>query len=83
MTSLPAARFGLRDRGAIALGKAADLVVFDPETVIDRATFEDPLLPPDGLRSVFVNGRRVVENGRLTGEKPGMFVAPRGGPPAG
>jgi N-acyl-D-aspartate/D-glutamate deacylase len=83
MTSLPAARFGLRDRGAIALGKAADLVVFDPETVIDRATFEDPLLPPDGLRSVFVNGRLVVENRRLTGEKPGMVVAPRGGPPAG
>lgn len=77
MTSLPAARFGLRDRGAIALGKAADLVLFDPETVIDRATFEDPLLPPDGVRSVFVNGRLVVENGRLTGEKPGIFVAPR------
>jgi dihydroorotase/N-acyl-D-amino-acid deacylase len=76
MTSLPAERFGLHDRGAIAVGKASDLVVFDSEAVIDRATFEDPLLAPDGVHAVFVNGRLVVENGRLTGEKPGRFLAP-------
>lgn len=76
MTSLPAARFQLRDRGQIAVGKAADLVIFDPATVIDRATFEDPLLPPVGVRSVFVNGRLVVENGTLTGEKPGDVLSP-------
>lgn len=76
MTSLPAARFGLRDRGEIAVGNAADLVVFDPATVIDRASFEDPLLPPEGVRSVFVNGQLVVENGRLTGAKPGDIIGP-------
>jgi dihydroorotase/N-acyl-D-amino-acid deacylase len=76
MTSLPAARFGLRDRGGIAVGKAADLVVFDPTTVIDRASFENPLLQPEGVRSVFVNGQLVVENGRLTGAKPGDIIRP-------
>lgn len=76
MTLLPAARFGFRDRGQIAVGKAADVVIFDPATVIDRASFDEPLLPPMGVHGVFVNGRLVVENGTLTGEKPGAVLHP-------
>lgn len=74
MTSLPATRFGLRDRGVIAPGKMADLVVFDPATIVDRATFEEPLLPPAGIPEVLVNGVSVVRGGRLTGAKPGIVL---------
>ena len=74
MTSLPAAQFGLRDRGTIAVGMHADLVVFDPEHVVDRATYENPFLAPDGIRDVFVNGRAVVRDGTLTGARPGHVL---------
>jgi N-acyl-D-amino-acid deacylase len=70
MTALPAQRFGLRDRGVIAVGKIADLVVFDPATVRDRATYEQPLLPPIGVAAVIVNGRIAVHDGAV--------MAPRG-----
>ncbi|MHB1161100.1 MAG: N-acyl-D-amino-acid deacylase family protein [Chloroflexota bacterium] len=70
-TAVPAARLGLRDRGVLAPGKAADLLVFDPATVIDRSTYEDPRQYPTGVSHVFVNGRLVVANGRHTGELPG------------
>jgi N-acyl-D-amino-acid deacylase len=56
MTSLPASRVGLRDRGWIAPGLAADIVVFDPATIEDRATFAEPFRYPDGIKSVLVNG---------------------------
>jgi N-acyl-D-amino-acid deacylase len=56
MTSLPAERFGLRDRGRIEAGAVADLVVFDPAKIRDTATYEDPHLFPEGIRSVIVNG---------------------------
>jgi N-acyl-D-amino-acid deacylase len=69
MTALPAERFGLRDRGVLAAGKIADLVVFDPATVLDRATYEEPLLPPVGVRSVLVNGRIVLNDGALGGAR--------------
>lgn len=75
MTSVSADRFGLRDRGRIADGKAADVVVLDPATVIDRATYDDPLRGPDGVRDVFVNGVQVVAGGELTGARPGRVLA--------
>ena len=58
MTGLPAATVGLVDRGRLAVGMAADVVVFDPATVIDHATFEAPMEPSEGIRHVLVNGRR-------------------------
>jgi len=73
-TGLAADRFALRDRGYLQPGKVADLVVFDPATIADRATYEDPLLPPVGVREVFVNGRAVVSAGELTGERPGAVL---------
>lgn len=74
MTSMPAERFGLKGRGVIAKGRAADLVVFDPTHVADRATYDEPLLPPAGVRHVYVNGCAVVRDGALTGEKPGRVL---------
>ena len=56
MTSLPAARVGLRDRGWISRGVAADVVVFDPATIEDRATFADPFRYPAGIKAVLMNG---------------------------
>lgn len=75
MTSLPASRFGLGDRGVVATGKAADLVVFDPETVQDRATYTESLLPPVGVVDVLVGGQVVVRDGKLTGARPGRILA--------
>jgi N-acyl-D-amino-acid deacylase len=74
MTSLPAATFGLKDRGAIRAGAFADLVLFDPATVIDRATFEDPKVPAAGIERVMVNGRSVWADGRPTGATPGRVL---------
>ena len=74
MTGLPAARFGLTDRGIIAPGRFADLVVFDPEAVIDRGTFADPKHYPAGIHQVLVNGRLVVDEGSHTGERPGAVL---------
>jgi N-acyl-D-amino-acid deacylase len=71
MTGLPAARFGLAGRGAIAAGACADITVFDAASVIDRASFEEPTLPAAGIEHVFVNGRPVWREGRATGERPG------------
>ena len=75
MTALPAERFGLRDRGLLAVGKIADLVVFDPATVLDRATYEQPLLTPIGVRDVLIGGRIVINNGALGGARPGAVLA--------
>lgn len=74
MSAMPAERFGLRDRGNVSAGKFADLVVFDPLMIADQATYEHPLSPPIGVREVFVNGRAVVSDGRLTGERPGQVL---------
>ncbi len=74
MTSLPAATLGLADRGTIAAGKWADLVIFDPATVSDRATFEDPFQYPVGIDTVIVNGDVVLDEGRHTGARPGQIL---------
>ena len=74
MTSLPAALFGLAGRGTLVTGGVADLVVFDPETIRDRATYERPYAPPDGIPHVCVNGRLVVKDGVATGARPGRVL---------
>jgi N-acyl-D-amino-acid deacylase len=74
MTSLPAQQFGLRERGIVAPGMYADLVVFDDEHVVDRATYENPFVPPDGIRDVYVNGLAVVREGAVTGARPGRVL---------
>jgi len=74
MTSMPAERVGLRDRGRIALGMAADLVLFDAARVADRATFEEPQRYPEGIEHVYVNGVPVVQHGKVTGSRPGRML---------
>ena len=74
MTSMPADRLGLRDRGRIANGLVADLVVFDPATVRSNATYEEPRRYPDGIEHVLVDGTIVVEDGRHTGATPGRAL---------
>jgi N-acyl-D-amino-acid deacylase len=74
MTSLPAQRFKLADRGLIKPGFKADVVLFDPRQIIDRATFKDPQLIADGVKRVFVNGKEVWLDGRATGNRPGQAL---------
>ncbi|HEU4828257.1 MAG TPA: D-aminoacylase [Gemmatimonadales bacterium] len=74
LTLLPATNIGIRDRGALRVGYYADIVVFDPATIADRATFEKPHQYSVGMRDVFVNGVQVLANGEHTGAKPGRFV---------
>ncbi len=74
MTARPAGRFGLVDRGVIREGAYADLVVFDPEQVIDTATYDDPRQHPVGISHVVVNGQLAVEGGRPTGVLAGRAV---------
>jgi dihydroorotase/N-acyl-D-amino-acid deacylase len=83
MTSLPATRLGLGDRGLLRPGMRADLVLFDADTVRDRATFEKPHQYAEGVSLVVVNGRVVLDGERMTGARPGRvlrgpaFVRPR------
>jgi len=74
MTSLPARTFGFQDRGLIRVGSAADLVLFDPERVADTATLTKPHSYSVGFALVLVNGRVVVEDDVLTGERPGTVL---------
>jgi N-acyl-D-amino-acid deacylase len=74
LTSFPAENLKLADRGRLEPGHFADIVVFDPETVIDRATFEEPHQLAVGVEHVFVNGIRVLADGEHTGATPGRFV---------
>jgi hypothetical protein len=71
---LPASTIGMSDRGLIALGMAADLVVFDPNTIIDHATYENPALPSEGVKYVFVNGVPALKDGAPTGTKNGRAL---------
>ena len=66
MTAMPAKRVGLRDRGLLLAGSYADITIFDPRTVIDRATFEMPNQHPDGIKYVIVNGQISVDDGKRT-----------------
>ena len=74
MTSLPAQRFNMKDRGLIRAGFKADLVMFDPRTVVDRATFQEPQLTSTGVERVFVNGIEVWSGGKVTGHRPGRAL---------
>ncbi|HEX9888214.1 MAG TPA: D-aminoacylase [Nitriliruptorales bacterium] len=76
MTSLPAQKFAIPDRGVLARGKVADVVVFDPATVADRATYEDPWQPPVGIELVLLAGTAVVLDGRDTGHAGGRVLEP-------
>ena len=80
MTSLPAHSFRFEDRGRLAVGMAADVTIFDPATVVDKATFEQPHQYPEGITDVIVNGVPVIRAGKLTGALPGK---PLLGPGAG
>jgi N-acyl-D-amino-acid deacylase len=74
MTGLSAERFGLVDRGVIRQGAFADVVLFDPSTIIDAATFEDPTRPAHGIEAVLVNGVPVLQDGQPTGARPGRTL---------
>ena len=74
MSSLPASILGLSDRGSIKEGMWADLVIFDPATVGDRATFEDPFQYPVGIETVLVNGEVVLDEGKHTNARPGKVL---------
>jgi N-acyl-D-aspartate/D-glutamate deacylase len=71
MTSLPASRMGLVDRGIVRPGMAADVVAFDPEKVRERSTYTDPLHYSEGIPYVCVNGELVVDGGKITNARPG------------
>jgi len=74
MTGLAAESVGLPERGTLAPGHAADVVVFEPRGVRDRATYEDPKRPPEGIRHVFVGGQWTVKEGKHTGARGGRVL---------
>ena len=74
MTGVPARVFGLDKRGTLAPGMMADVVMFDPDTVIDTATFDDPIQPATGISRVMTNGRWIWQDGQATGAMPGRHV---------
>jgi N-acyl-D-amino-acid deacylase len=74
MTSLPASRMGLADRGILRPGMTADVTAFDPDTVRDRSTYADPLHYSEGIPFVCVNGQLVVDGGRITSARPGRAL---------
>jgi N-acyl-D-aspartate/D-glutamate deacylase len=74
MTSLNAAKLGVQDRGLLRPGNWADVTVFDPECVVDRATYEEPFQYPEGVEYVVVNGQVVLEHGKHTGARPGRAL---------
>ena len=74
MTSLPARTFGFRDRGVLREGQAADIVIFDPEKIQDKATYQQPHQYTEGFDFVLVNGIVMVDGGKLTDAKGGRVV---------
>jgi dihydroorotase/N-acyl-D-amino-acid deacylase len=77
-TALPAQRVHLNDRGVIKAGMWADLAVFDPDVIHDVATYENPNRLSVGMTHVIVNGVPVIEDGRMTGKRPGRALRGRG-----
>jgi N-acyl-D-amino-acid deacylase len=75
MTGLAAEHLGIADRGKVVPGAFADLVLFDPETISDRATYEQPTLPAVGIERVWVNGVEVYRDGKTTGAHPGQIIS--------
>ena len=74
LTALSASKLKIKKRGLLKVGNYADVVVFDANKIIDKATFEDPHQFAEGMVHVFVNGTQVLENGNHTNAKPGRFV---------
>lgn len=74
MTSFPAQKFSLTDRGVLRPGMNADITIFNPETIVDKATYEEPHQFPEGIHHVIVNGRIAVENGKYTGVLAGKTL---------
>jgi N-acyl-D-aspartate/D-glutamate deacylase len=74
MTSLNAARIGIRDRGLLRVGLFADITVFDAGKIIDRSTYTEPFHYSEGISYVVVNGQVVLENGSHTGARPGRAL---------
>jgi N-acyl-D-aspartate/D-glutamate deacylase len=74
MTGFPAAKFGFEDRGTIRDGAIADLVLFDPATIIDQGTFSDPNRYPLGIHKVWVNGALTVDGAQHTGTRAGRTL---------
>jgi N-acyl-D-aspartate/D-glutamate deacylase len=74
MTSLNASKLGIADRGLLRTGNYADVVVFDPERIIDRSTYENPFRYSEGVVYLVVNGKVVLEQGKHTGERPGRVI---------
>jgi N-acyl-D-amino-acid deacylase len=74
MSGFPAERFNIKDRGRLQPGYGADVVIFDPATVADRATWDDARLEPVGIDYVIVNGQVAVEHGKPTGCLPGRVL---------
>ena len=77
MTRMPADRYGLKHKGRIAIGADADILIFDPDRVAERATFKDPAQNSEGIETVLVNGTAAVENGRRTKEASGTVLERR------
>ncbi|GIP41220.1 dihydroorotase [Paenibacillus sp. J31TS4] len=78
ITSFPVQRFQLGSRGLLVPGYQADLTVFDPETICDGATYDDPMRYPSGIKNVWVNGKPVMDKGRHTGMRSGVFLPASG-----
>ena len=74
MTVLPAAQLGLGNKGRLSEGADADVVIFDPEQICDRATFTDPLTPPAGIGRVLIGGKPVLRDGEILDRRAGKAV---------
>ena len=78
MSSAVATRLGIQDRGLLREGMMADVIIFDPKTVCDRSTFEAPHQLSEGVLEVWINGSRVLNQGKHTGATPGEIVSGQG-----
>ena len=74
MTSLPAQTMGIRDRGSLAVGKKADVLIFDPGELHETATYENPFQLAEGMDYVIVNGKISLENGRFSEQRYGQML---------